>query len=68
MDKLSASGIEIIIFDKNINHQSSLGYKTHEDFLIFIEQADLILANRLSEQLKPFKDKIFSRDIFNSDL
>ena len=68
MDKLSSSGIEIILFDHKINPDSSMGYKIHQDFPSFIEQSDLVLANRLSEQLRPFKDKVFSRDIFNSDL
>lgn len=68
IDALSLSGIKIIIYENTMPSKSLHGYEFCKDFESFCEQSDIILANRFSEELAPFKHKIFSRDIFNSDL
>ena len=37
------------------------------DFNEFVEQADIIIANRLSEELGDIKSKVYTRDIFGRD-
>ena len=34
------------------------------DFQIFTKNSDLIITNRLDDQIQPFSHKVFSRDIF----
>ena len=64
-DELLQSNIEIIIFEPHHQHQDSYNYI--ENFEEFAEKADLIIANRISDELTPYKAKVFTRDIFNQD-
>jgi UDPglucose 6-dehydrogenase len=59
--------INIIIYDKNIKQDNFLGYPVYKNFKEFCDQAQLILANRMSKQLEEYKSKVFTRDIFGSD-
>jgi hypothetical protein len=43
------------------------GLKLIDDFKSFVETSDLILANRIDNKILPFRNKIFSRDIFSYD-
>ena len=40
----------------------------NNDLKNFIDTSDMILANRLSSELKKYKKKVFTRDIFQTDL
>ena len=37
------------------------------NFQIFTKNSDLIITNRLDDQIQPFSHKVFSRDIFSTD-
>ena len=67
IDRLLLRGIEIIVFDQSINELHIKNITLFHDFNEFVDRSDLIIANRLDNQIKPFSDKIFSRDIFSSD-
>jgi len=67
IDRLLLGGIEIIVFDQSINELHIKNITLFHDFNEFVDRSDLIIANRLDNQIKPFSDKIFSRDIFSSD-
>ena len=67
IDRLLLGGIEIIVFDQSINELHIKNITLFHDFNEFVDRADLIIANRLDNQIKPFSGKIFSRDIFSSD-
>ena len=66
--KLIASrGIKIIIFEPLVKVDIFDEFKVVNDFKDFSLQSDIILANRLNNELNSVSDKIFTRDIFNSD-
>ena len=54
-------------FDKSIDELHIKNITLVHDFDEFSNASDLIIANRLDNQIKPFSGKIFSRDIFSSD-
>ena len=64
---LHALGIEILIYDLSINKRNFPNFLFYKDLKNFLNDSDLILANRLSNDIKKFKDKVFSRDLFQSD-
>ena len=66
------------IYDKNhntvretkaeiIDQNSFLDVKIEKDFKVFINECDLIIANRMSKELNEFSDKVFTRDLFGND-
>ena len=67
IDRLLLRDIEIIVFDKSIDELHIKNITLVHDFDEFSNASDLIIANRLDNQIKPFSGKIFSRDIFSSD-
>ena len=67
MQELARRNIVINIFEPSIKQLEIEGATLIIDFKKFIELSDLIVANRLDDNIKPFSDKVFSRDIFSSD-
>ena len=67
IDRLLLRDIDIIVFDKSIDQLHIENITLVHDFDEFSNSSDLIITNRLDNQIKPFSGKIFSRDIFSSD-
>ena len=60
-------GIKVIIFEPLVKDDSFDDLEVVNDFEEFREQSEMILANRMSNQLNSVRDKVFTRDIFNLD-
>ena len=67
IEALYKSGIKLIIFEPTVENIDTDNYTLVNDQEMFKQQADLIIANRFSENLLDVKDKVFTRDIFFSD-
>lgn len=57
---------EVIIYEPNLDCQYFEGLKVIKDLEEF-KKLDIIVANRLSSELKDIKEKVYTRDIFNKD-
>lgn len=67
MKRIKAKGIEVIIYEPSLDSEeffNSRVYKTSEEFLL---KSDVIVTNRITEELRPFLDKVYTRDIFFVD-
>lgn len=67
MKRIKAKGIEVIVYEPSLDSQrffNSVVYQTAEEFLI---KADVIVTNRITDELKPYIDKVYTRDIFFVD-
>ncbi len=67
MKGLLNAGVKVLIFDQSINQTSFPSYTCYQDLNLFLEDADLILANRLHNDLMSVQHKVFTRDLFQSD-
>ena len=65
--KLHAKKIKIVIFEPTININSFQDFEVQNNLEKFTSTSDIIIANRIDCLIEPFKDKIFSRDIFNEN-
>ena len=67
MHSLNSEGIEIFIYEPIIMTKHFNSILVISDLNDFKARCDLIICNRSSELLHDVKDKIFTRDVFNSD-
>lgn len=62
---LKENSVEVVVYEPNLDQKDFEGCQVESSFPKFVEEADVILANRMSNTLKPFAPKILTRDIFN---
>ena len=67
MKRLEKEGINLIVFEPNLEEETFYGHKLMNDLQEFKSTSDLILANRLTEDLKDVTEKVFTRDIFGQN-
>jgi UDPglucose 6-dehydrogenase len=67
IQKLQERKVEIIIYEPVLQESEFEGFRVMKDIDAFKKTADIIVANRISEQLEEVKDKVYTRDIFGSD-
>ena len=66
INNLKEKGANIVIYEPNLEGEYFEGMKLIRDFEEF-KKVDLILANRLEDELKDVETKVYSRDLFNRD-
>ena len=64
---ISSKGPKIIIYEPLVSDKNFEEFEVINDFERFSSKAEIILANRMNNQLDLIKDKVFTRDIFNKD-
>ena len=67
IDKLIKKNIQVYVYEPLLNEIELNGAKKIKDLDKFISTSDLIIANRISNELKGAEDKIYSRDIFGDN-
>ena len=67
MKKLKDNNIEIIIYEPSFKLDEFEGYKVIKNFNDFASMSDVILANRLEEELSSCKSKVYTRDLYSRD-
>ena len=67
MERIRAKGVKIIIHDPSLKEDVFDGMEVVQDFETFCEKSDVIIANRMDEQLKGVREKVYTRDIYFRD-
>ena len=67
MKRIKAKGIQIIIFEPELKKEIFFGSSVIDDLEVFKSMSDLIVANRIDNNLTDVKDKCFSRDLFGAN-
>ena len=58
---------EVLIYEPLLKEKFFMGIKVINEFQKFIQASELIVANRLDEKITPWKNKIYTRDIFQNN-
>jgi len=67
MKRIKAKGATVLIYEPTLQKDTFFGSKVVRDFNEFVEKCDVILANRMSDELQIAKDKVYTRDLYQRD-
>lgn len=67
MKRIKAKGIEVVIYEPNLKETEFCHSKVIKELDEFKHISDVIVANRIADDIKDVKNKIYTRDLFNRD-
>jgi UDPglucose 6-dehydrogenase len=67
MKRIKARGVEVIVYEPALRTPMYLDYRVTDSLAQFKREADVIVANRMADEIADVSEKVLSRDIFGID-
>ncbi len=67
MKRVKAKGIKVVVYEPVLDAPDFFGSEVIHDLNAFKHQCDVIIANRMTDDIRDVADKVFTRDLFGED-
>jgi UDPglucose 6-dehydrogenase len=67
MKRIKAKGVEVVVYEPTCHETEFFSSKVVNDLTVFKKMADIVVANRMTDDIRDISDRVYTRDLFEMD-